>query len=78
MSSSTVNALALVRIVFVALLSLLSPSRLDMRDVRGASSSSWLRAVSMELKFSNLNWLSLEPFSVPGHQRLKPVLNTPV
>lgn len=49
-----------------------------MHDARGTGRSSWVRAVSMELKFSNLNWLSLEPFSVPGHQRLKPVLNTPV
>ena len=34
--------------------------------------------VSMELKFSGLNWLSLEPFSAAGHQSLKPVLNTRV
>lgn len=41
--------------------------------------SSWVHAVSevcAELKFSSLNWLSLEPFSVPGHQSLKSVLNT--
>lgn len=74
---STVNALVLIHIVLVALFSLLSSFGLYMRGVRSTSSSSWLRAVSMELKFSNPNWLSLEPFSVPGHQRLKPVLNTP-
>lgn len=32
--------------------------------------------LSIESKFSCLNWLSLEPFNVPGHWSLKLVLNT--
>lgn len=47
----------------------------------GNAGSSWVRAASdanTELKFSSINWLSLEPLSVPGHRSLKLVLNTQV
>lgn len=54
----------------------LSLSTCEMCDVCSAGSGSWVHTVNMELKFSSLNWLSLEPFNVPGHRSPKPVLNT--